>query len=552
MIHETDSSRDRVFRYVAVFCGSGGQSIGYNKARVRVLGVDARWDCQAAIDNDPIACADYERFTGHRPICADVMEMEQRYTPASFRAEIGEDAPDAVLISAPCKGGSRLLSAKKAKTRKYRLLNRLATVFCGMMLDAWKAAPPKLVLFENVPGLPSRARAALRSLRSLLRSAGYRFDERTHDCGELGGLAQHRKRYLLVARHVGRCPPSLYQAPKKRVRGIGEVLAALPMPATAGADRWGTLHTMPRLSWRNWLRLACIPAGGDWRDLAGVLEERERREVFRRHAVAEWDQPIEAVTGPGGHTIGAVADPRWHNGAYGVRAFDEPAATVTSADHPSKGRFGVADPRIGLSDAPGRHDHKYAVRSWDQPAKSVIGKTQPGSGAQAVADPRGLLPTDPPYDAAYGVLGWKSPARAIAGMVAAGTGAYAVADPRALGFLANVRILTLDEAMALDLDPSKPPPFVPVIVAGDGTWHRPLTLLELAVLQSYPAELDGQPIRFEGTRTQVSGHIGNSIPPDAAEAMAIEFAITLVHAELEAFAMSSTPVWVSPPTARVQ
>src|SRR5690606_22805147 len=150
--------------------------------------------------------------------------------------------------------------------------------------------------------------------------------------------------------------------------GVCDVLEGLPMPATKAARAWGELHTMPRLAWRNWLRLALIPAGGDWRDLDGVLQGRARREVFRRHPVQAWDEPTPAVTGPGGMALEAVADVR-----------------VSRA-----------------------------------------------------------------YDAGYGVLSWQSPARTIAGTAAAGCGAYAAADGRERGAPDGVRVLTLDEAMALD------------------------------------------------------------------------------------------------------
>src|SRR5690606_31645298 len=134
-----------------------------------------------------------------------------------------------VFMSPPCKGSSRLLSSAKAATEKYTRMNGLAVAWTRVMLDAWGDDPPALVLLENVPGLPTRAKAMLRELRAMLRRAGYVFHASTHDCGELGGLAQHRQRYLLVARHPKKCPSLLYQPPKKRVRAVGEVLAELPM-----------------------------------------------------------------------------------------------------------------------------------------------------------------------------------------------------------------------------------------------------------------------------------------------------------------------------------
>lgn len=547
---------DLVFDFLAPFGGSGGQSLGILAEEVRLLGHRARFRCRGSIDSDRLACEDYERFTGSRAWPLDVMAIEAFWSAPMFRAAFGERAPHLVIMSPPCKGASRLLSSKKARTAPYRQLNRLAVVWCSAMLEAWGDDPPALILLENVPGLPHRARAALRSLRSLLRAAGYIFHASTHDCGEIGGLAQHRERYLLVARHPKKCPPLLYQPPKKRVRAIGEVLSELPVPATPEAVRWGELHTMPRLSWRNWLRLALIPAGGDWRDLDGVLQGRARREVFRRHAVADWTQPIDAITGPGGHSVEAIADPRarevdWNAGAYGVRSWGEPSGAVTGgADNPSRGAFSVADPRVSLAitcvERPGAH----GVLGWEQTSGAVVGSSKIDNRPVSVADPRlAALRVPTAHDAGYGVVAWGAPARTVAGTVAAGTGAYAVADPRDRSACIDVRALSLDEAMALDLDAKKPPPFVPVIVAEDGSWHRPLTLLELARLQSFPAEMHGEPIRFAGSRTTIATHVGNAIPADAARAIARVCLVALTEAALGAWSLSSGAVWVRPSTS---
>lgn len=455
---------DLDYTVLCPFGAIGGGALGFLDAEVRLLGAVGRFRCLGSIDLDPVACADFERLTGSQAWCADVRAI----TAAELRARFGERAPDVVFLSPPCQGASRLLSATKARTQKYTDLNQLSLVWTERMLEAWPDPPP-LVLLENVPGLPTRAAGMLRSLRRMLRAAGYVFHHGTHDCGEVGGLAQHRQRFLLVARHPGKCPPILYQPPKRRVRACGEVLETLPMPATEPARAWGALHEMPKLTWRNWLRLALIPAGGDWRDLDGVLAEGQaRREVFRRHAVADWTAPMEAVTGPGGHTVGAVSDPR------------------------------LDDLRVSRA-----------------------------------------------YDAGYGVLRWSDPARTVAATTAVGCGAYAVADARER-LVADARVLTLDEALELEFDPAKRPPFVPVIIARDGTWHRPLTLLELAALQGFPARVDGAPLELSGTRTEVATHIGNAVPPPAARAIAQQMLTALVQSTLEAFALSAGPVWVSP------
>ncbi|KVA45295.1 DNA methyltransferase [Burkholderia cepacia] len=85
---------------------------------------------------------------------------------------------------------------------------------------------------------------------------------------------------------------------------------------------------------------------------------------------------------------------------------------------------------------------------------------------------------------------------------------------------------------------------VAVIRALDGTWHRPFTTLELAVLQSLvePEEY----LELDGLSDQAwRERIGNAVPPDAAQAIAEVMGTTLLLAESgETFQLSSTPVWV--------
>lgn len=533
------TEKEEVFTSLFPFGGSAGGALGFAAAEARLLDSTARFEILGSIDFDAVACADFETFTGAPAWCVDIEDI----TPEEVRERYGPVAPDVVFMSPPCKGSSRLLSSAKAKTAKYRAMNMLAVVWTRAMLAAWKI-PPALLLLENVPGLPSRAAGMLGELREMLTKAGYVIHEEDHDCGELGELAQHRRRYLLVARRPDLCTSLLYQPRKRKVRAVGEVLSRLPMPASVAARRGGKLHEMPAITWRNWLRLALIPAGGDWRDLDGVLAGRERREVFRRLAVQAWDQPHPTITGPGGNAVERVADPRagWFAGAYGVIPWSESSGTITvGASSPTKGRFSVADVRVGKAFA-----GSYGVEAWGSPSRTITGSHGLASGGTSVSDIR----VSRAYDAGYGVLGWDEPARTIAGTSAVGCGAYAVADAREYQFDDRVRVLTIDEALALDLDPRKPPPFIPVIIAEDGSWHRPMTPREMSALQGYPLELDGKPIPWAGTRTQACEHIGNSVPPPAAKVIAERMLFALLETSLGGWSLGGpdTPVWVEPQT----
>nr|PZN36689.1 MAG: DNA cytosine methyltransferase [Bacillota bacterium] len=468
---------------------------------------------------DLFSTEDYEAFHGRRPPAG-----WREATPEDLRAAAGGCTPDVVFSSPPCKGFSGLLPSAAAQSARYQALNRLTFRGIWLALEAWREDPPGLIILENVPRITSRGADLLRDLKGLLAAYGYVWHEGYHDCGELGGLGQRRRRYLLVARRPDKVPVFLYRPPKRRVRSIGEILGPLPLPDDPAG---GPMHRLPRLQWITWLRLALIPAGGDWRALQEVRPgtyrivpeggSRNRYRVERVDSLGPW-----------------AADPRLgyqpHKGAFRVGRWDRPATTVVgSVDvRGSNGMAAVADPRIGYSP----RDGAMQVGAWDAPAGPVVGSASVTSsnGIAAVADPRlGCSPRN----GAYSVTPWDQPAGAVtgAGDVHA-QGASCVADLR------------------IPADHERPDP-PPVIIAEDGTWHRPLTTWELAALQGFPLWMpDGSPLVLAGrSDRRWREAIGNAVPPPAARAIAESILLTLLAASTgDEWILSpyGTPPWVAP------
>ena len=397
---------DRVYTELHFFCGIGGSAIGSQKARATVQEHGARFHTIGGIDFDAAACRDFERLTGAPALCADVHKLE----PGELLRFAGSRRPDAVMSSPPCKGFSRLLSSKRAQEPKYVEMNTLLTRALFLLCSTWDEPPP-LMFFENVPGIMSRGKEIVDQAIKMLVAHGYAVDVGNHDCGEIGNLAQRRPRWFMVARHRSRLPHVVYQPEKRRVRACGEVIGPMPMPGDV--DAGGAMHSVPRLSWDNWKRLAAIPAGGDWRDLAGTVPAgKKRREVHRRHSVLAYDEPAPAVTGPGGHAAEAIADPRFGH-VERVTPWESAVGTITRSPAPSSGAAAIADPRF---------HHSLRVTSMDEPTGTITGAMSPSSGAVVVADPR--------FKGSLGVTAFDEPAATVTGEAYPSTGRFAVADPR--------------------------------------------------------------------------------------------------------------------------
>ncbi|MCC0374488.1 DNA cytosine methyltransferase [Pseudomonas aeruginosa] len=564
-------------------CGLGGGGAGFNRARPRVGNVEAEWVCLGGIDVDPAGLRDFERLAGVPGTLLDLFTRDQyirfhgKEPPAGWREATPEDIrraaqgkrPDAVFISSPCKGASGLLSEKLSLTPKYQALNELTLRCIWLMGEAWADDPVPLIVFENVPRLASRGRHLLDQINSLLGGFGYAVAETTHDCGELGGLAQSRKRFLLVARHVEKVPPFLYEPEKKSLRAVGDILGRMPLPGDIEAA--GPMHRVPSLQWKTWVRLALVRAGSDWRSLNDLAVEdgylRDLIIVPKYQAgymgVHGWNDSMGTIAGRSGPTNGAfsVADPRAPANAmqyqqYGVRRWTDTSGAIIGVKSPGQGTYSVADPR-------GQSFGKYPVTDWDGPSGTVIAASTTGQGAFAVADPRHSGPAK--HSNEFRIVPWSRHAQAVTS--AHGTG-QCVEDPRVLnrtkgdsyltgghygvvGFNQSAGAVSAsarhDNGRWSVADPRMPAAndrLTCIIQSLDGTWHRPFTTLELAALQSLvdPEEqlvLDG--LSYSDWRER----IGNAVPPAAAEAIAGVMGTTLLLAEQgETFMLSNTPIWV--------
>lgn len=545
-------------------CGSGFGAKGFRDANVRLGPIKATFRNIGGIDVDPAAIRDFDRFAGCKGTVMDLMSLDQyrafhgkeppvgwrEAMPADVHQAMGWERPHIWFISAPCKGFSGLLSEKASASQKYQALNQLTLRSVWLALEAYKDDPVELILFENVPRIATRGRWLLDQIQALLSAYGYAFAETTHDCGEIGGLSQSRKRFLLVARHREKVPPYLYEPRKLGLRTVGELLDKLPVP---GAGLGGTMHRLPALQWRTWVRLAFVEAGSDWRSLSklnvkdGYLADYVITPEMRGGVlgVYSWDDTSGTVAGRNGPTNGAfsVADPRAPDGAlsyaqYGVRSWGQSSGAVINVKSPGQGAFAVADPRHS---GPAKHSNEYRIVPWEGEGRAVT--SAHGTG-QCVADPRpsafGSCRASYNSQGHYGVKSWNQTSGAVPAFAKHDRGAWAVADPRSVD-------LATEEAMGL---PDAADRLVCRITSLDGTWHRPFTTLELAALQSLFEPEEWASFEMDGASDSAwRERIGNAVPPAAARSVAEVMGRTLLLAWTgETFVLSADPIWVQPVT----
>lgn len=452
-------------------CWPGGPQTIMGR-RVQTL---PRWELNVRLD--PKKRTIFEFSDG--AVWVRVREIKRKHTVEevwNLSVEDDDTFCSPMIATHNCKGFSGLLSEKLSKSLKYQALNRLAVRAMFLMLEAWGDDPPELFIFENVPRIATRGKALLEQITELLHAYGYAVSpvnsNSYYDCGEIGQLAQSRKRFLMVARHAAKVPAFLYQPEKKPLRAVGEILGRMPLP---GDLRAGPMHSIPRLQWKTWVRLAFVEAGSDWRSLnklrvvdgkladyllvpefygdtlgvigwnetAGAISGRGgptngkysvqdvRQEVFSQgYGVTPWEKPATTIAGESFPSNGpfSVADVRYQGvdyGQYGVIDWGKPAGTVTSQRSPGQGGFAVADVRCPRE----YHHNVYKIVRWDEHRGAITSGDCPSNNGGGVADPR--LPADREPFGKYAVTRWDSPAGTVIG--GDDSGAYAVADPGAQG-----------------------------------------------------------------------------------------------------------------------
>lgn len=311
---------------------------------------------------------------------------------------------------------------------------------------------------------------------------------------------------------------------------------------------------------------ACEPNNGAISIADPRLKEREGRHpgVYR---IARVDEPAPCVTGTRfGSGALAIADPRigkqYHNGTYKVSDWENTSPTVTTGSTSAGSGKVIADPRVNtklmpdsygvqdwcatgktvrgasrimnspasisdprLSDLKNRYSDKYRMQDMGNPAATVTGVTDVQAGAPLVADHRLNCS---PRAGSYDVQDWNETGKTVTGASDIHSGTSAVADPR----------------IPADTDRG-----AWILIAEDGTWHRPLTTYELAMLQSFPRYLpDGRPFQLEGcSDAKAREYIGNAVPCDSAQAMGNVILLAAAQAEVgEVFSLSWDTVWVAP------
>ncbi|KGM51851.1 modification methylase [Lysobacter concretionis Ko07 = DSM 16239] len=267
----------RKIHAIDLFCGVGGLSFGLKGSGIDIVaGYDIDNSCRSTFEVNigaPFVTGDIREVTG--------AELLKRYPKTGLRLLAG---------CAPCQPFSRhMRGADTSADAKWSLLDEFSRLVTEVR--------PHLVTMENVPGL-SRT-GVFRRFTSTLAILGY--SVRYRSCyGPHFGLAQHRRRLVLVASALGELEP-LQNQQWDRFPTVRDVIGNLPPIGAGQQSPTDPLHKARMLTDINVRRIQASKPGGTWHDwpeeLLAECHKRETGSTFQSvYGRMTWDEPAPTIT----------------------------------------------------------------------------------------------------------------------------------------------------------------------------------------------------------------------------------------------------------------
>lgn len=278
-----------VNRYKAIdfFCGGGGMSYGLAEAGINVV---------AGIDIDTEAEATYKKnIKGSVFVSSDITKLKESFFESEFYLKKNDDR----LIFAgcsPCQYYSIIRSSKEKSEKTKNLLLQFLR-----FIEYYR---PGYILVENVPGIMTDKNTVLDGFLEKIQQIGYTSLKYGIVNMNDYGVAQHRRRFSLIATRLDRVLDFPKECKKKLVVEdvIGEKHGFYPIPA-GHKDGTDFFHSTAGLSELNLKRVHATKIDGgsrmDWKDNPKLqLSCYEGKDGSFRDVYARlwWKKPSPTIT----------------------------------------------------------------------------------------------------------------------------------------------------------------------------------------------------------------------------------------------------------------
>ncbi len=234
---------------VDIFCGCGGVTEGLKRGSIKVI---------VAIDNDPIACSTYRH--NHPEVNLYEDDIKNVDVQIIRKKYFNRRPLDLLVVCAPCQPfSSQNKSSNSIEDQLVLILN--AIIFARVL-------EPKLILFENVPGITrDKFKWIIKDLRENLEMQGYTLSiPEIVDAADYG-VPQRRKRTIMFAVKGCNMPvlPTPITPAGRRIT-VRQSIEELPVIRASESFSNDSLHHSRNHKPLTLQRLAHIPKDGGSRD----------------------------------------------------------------------------------------------------------------------------------------------------------------------------------------------------------------------------------------------------------------------------------------------
>lgn len=232
------------FAVVDLFCGVGGLTHGFVKAKFNVLaGIDFDESCKFA----------YERNNQTSFIHADLT----KYSADQISKLFPNNSIKILAGCAPCQAFSTYQQGNE-KNDKWKLLYSFGKII--------EAIQPDIVSMENVPNLLKYKKGKVfKDFTKILKRNNYFIFHKIIDAKDYG-VPQRRNRLILLASKFGEIDLIKKTHTGKRIKTVRQAIGHLPKIKAGESYRGDKLHRARQLTEINLQRIRATTEGGSWRE----------------------------------------------------------------------------------------------------------------------------------------------------------------------------------------------------------------------------------------------------------------------------------------------
>ena len=266
------------FKYIDLFCGAGGLSLGFD---------NAGFENVFSVEFNPDFAKTYTRnFPTHKLIVDDIRNIQE----SQIKELVGSNEVDVIIGGPPCQGFS--IAGNIGRTFIDDERNRLFKEFVRFVT----LIQPKMFIMENVAAMATHLKGkTIKQIVDAFENAGCGYKVKYEVLNSANyGVAQERRRIVIAGIRKDIDSEFLYPEKSEKIFTIKDVIDDLPKLAS-GQESDVPNHVAMKHSAQMLEKMSYVKDGGDRMDIPEEL--RPKTGDIRKYIRYDSTKPSVCVTG---------------------------------------------------------------------------------------------------------------------------------------------------------------------------------------------------------------------------------------------------------------